>query len=80
MIWMQNSVPKEIFCGILKEGAQIVDLLNVMEAHVALMDLENVRIFKEMRNSSKSKSTTARLQIFIKQSVQRSSRSRILSF
>ena len=35
----------------LKEGAQIVDLLNVMEAHVALMDLENVRIFKEMRNS-----------------------------
>lgn len=34
----------------IKEGAQIVDLLNVMEAHVALMDLENVRILKEMRN------------------------------
>lgn len=34
----------------LKEGAQIVDALNVMGAHVALMDLENVRIIKEMRN------------------------------
>ena len=35
----------------IKEGEQIVDLLNVMEAHIALMDLENVRILKEMRNS-----------------------------
>lgn len=35
----------------LKEGSQIVDMLNIMEAHVALMDLENVRILKEMRNS-----------------------------
>lgn len=35
----------------LKEGAQIVDILNVMGAHVSLMDLENVRILKEMRNS-----------------------------
>lgn len=34
----------------LKEGEQIVDLLNVMEAHLALMELENVRIVKEMRN------------------------------
>lgn len=35
----------------IKEGEQIVDLLNVMEAHVSLMNLENVRILKEMRNS-----------------------------
>ncbi len=35
----------------IKEGSQIVDLLNVMEAHIALMNLENVRILKEMRNS-----------------------------
>jgi DNA-binding protein WhiA len=35
----------------LKEGAAIVDLLNVMEAHVSLMNLENLRIVKEMRNS-----------------------------
>ena len=31
---------KRYFVVYLKEGAQIVDLLNVMEAHVALMDLE----------------------------------------
>lgn len=35
----------------LKEGSQIVDMLKVMEAYVSLMDLENVRILKEMRNS-----------------------------
>ncbi len=34
----------------IKEGAQIVDALNIMGAHTALMDLENVRIIKEMRN------------------------------
>ena len=35
----------------LKEGDQIVNLLNIMEAHVALMELENVRILKDMRNN-----------------------------
>lgn len=35
----------------LKEGSQIVDMLNVMEAYVSLMNLENVRIVKEVRNS-----------------------------
>ncbi|MCR5357239.1 MAG: DNA-binding protein WhiA [Lachnospiraceae bacterium] len=35
----------------IKEGALIVEALNVMEAHVALMDYENSRILKEMRNS-----------------------------
>jgi DNA-binding protein WhiA len=35
----------------LKEGSQIVDLLNIMEAPIALMEMENVRILKEMRNS-----------------------------
>lgn len=35
----------------LKEGSQIVDMLNVMEAYVALMNLENVRILKEVRNT-----------------------------
>ncbi len=42
---------KEHYIVYLKEGEQIVDLLNVMEAHVALMDLENVRILKDMRNN-----------------------------
>ena len=35
----------------LKEGEQIVDALNVMGAHVALMNLENVRVLKDVRNS-----------------------------
>ena len=35
----------------LKEGSQIVDMLNVMEAYVSLMKMENERILKEMRNS-----------------------------
>lgn len=42
---------KRNYVVYIKEGSQIVDLLNVMEAHVSLMDLENVRILKEMRNS-----------------------------
>ena len=35
----------------LKDGEHIVDVLNIMGAHVCLMELENVRIVKEMRNS-----------------------------
>lgn len=35
----------------IKEGSGIVDLLNIMEAPVSLMNLENLRIVKEMRNS-----------------------------
>lgn len=42
---------KKNYVVYIKEGSQIVDILNVMEAHVALMNLENVRILKEMRNS-----------------------------
>ena len=42
---------KKSYVVYVKEGAQIVDMLAVMEANVALMDLENIRILKEMRNS-----------------------------
>ena len=35
----------------LKDGEHIVDVLNIMGAHVSLMELENVRIVKELRNS-----------------------------
>ena len=35
----------------IKEGSAIVDLLNIIEAHVALMNFENLRIEKEIRNS-----------------------------
>ena len=45
------TLRKRSFVLYVKEGSQIVDLLNVMEAHVALMKFENVRILKEMRNS-----------------------------
>lgn len=44
-------VRKKSYVVYLKEGSQIVDILNVMEAHVSLMELENVRILKEMRNT-----------------------------
>lgn len=42
---------KKYYVVYIKEGSQIVDILNIMEAHVSLMNLENVRILKEMRNS-----------------------------
>ena len=42
---------KNHYVVYLKEGSQIADLLNVMEAHNALMEFENVRILKEVRNS-----------------------------
>lgn len=44
-------VRKKMYVVYLKEGAQLVDMLNIMEAHVSLMELENVRILKEMRNA-----------------------------
>lgn len=42
---------KNHFVVYIKEGDKIVDALNVMEAYKALMNLENVRIMKEMRNN-----------------------------
>lgn len=42
---------KNSFVVYLKEGEQIVDLLNVIGAHTALLELENVRIYKEVRNN-----------------------------
>lgn len=42
---------KKSYVVYLKEGSQIVDLLNIMGAHVALMEMENIRIVKDIRNS-----------------------------
>lgn len=42
---------KRYFVVYVKEGSQIAELLQIMEAPVALMELENIRIVKEMRNS-----------------------------
>lgn len=42
---------KGSFVVYIKEGEDIVDFLNIIGAHRALMDLENIRILKEMRNN-----------------------------
>ena len=42
---------KKSYVVYVKEGAQIVEMLAVMEANVSLMNLENIRIVKEMRNN-----------------------------
>lgn len=34
----------------VKDGSKVIDLLNIMGAHQALMGMENIRIVKEMRN------------------------------
>lgn len=43
---------KNRFVVYIKESEGIIDVLNVMEAHKASMELENVRIIKDMRNSA----------------------------
>ncbi len=48
---IRHTIRKRSYIVYLKEGSQICDVLNIMEAHVALMKLENIRIYKEMRNS-----------------------------
>ncbi len=42
---------KKYYVVYLKEGEEIVNLLGLMEAHRSLMELENMRIYKDMRNS-----------------------------
>jgi DNA-binding protein WhiA len=42
---------KKHYVVYIKEGDQIVDILNVMEAPVALMELENIRILRGMRGN-----------------------------
>ncbi len=41
---------KKYYVVYIKEGAKISDVLSLMEAHVAMMEFENIRILKEMRN------------------------------
>lgn len=42
---------KGIYVVYIKEGEQIVDVLNILGAHNALLEAENVRIIKDMRNN-----------------------------
>lgn len=48
-------IRKKYYVVYLKEGSMIVDALNVMEAHRALMDMENIRILKDVRNQTNRK-------------------------
>lgn len=41
---------KKYYVVYMKEGENIADFLNIIEAHKALMEFENTRIFKDMRN------------------------------
>ena len=42
---------KDNYIVYLKEGEQIVDMLNIMGAHQALLKLEDVRVLKDVRNN-----------------------------
>ena len=42
---------KNNYVVYLKEGEHIVNLLSIIGAHSALLDLENIRIYKDMRNN-----------------------------
>lgn len=44
-------VRKNKYVVYLKEGEQIVDILNIMGAYTSLLNLENIRIVKQMRNN-----------------------------
>lgn len=47
----KQVIRKKHYVVYIKEGSQIVETLNVIGAHKALMDYENSRILKDMRNS-----------------------------
>lgn len=42
---------KNYYIIYLKEGERIIDLLNIIGAHTCLLELENIRVYKEMRNN-----------------------------
>lgn len=42
---------KENYVIYIKEGEQIVDILNIIGAHQALLKFENIRVFKDVRNN-----------------------------
>lgn len=50
-IFAKTIIRKKHYVVYLKDGEEIVNLLNVMGAHVSLMEFENQRILKEISNS-----------------------------
>lgn len=47
----KTVIRKHYHVVYVKEGSQVAELLNIMEAHKALMNFENERIVKDVRNS-----------------------------
>lgn len=47
----KSIVRKNYHVIYVKDGSQVAELLNIMEAHIALMKFENARIVKDVRNS-----------------------------
>jgi len=48
----KSVIRKSSHVVYLKEAEQIIDFLNILGAHSQLLDFENVRIMKEMRNKT----------------------------
>lgn len=42
---------KKYYVVYIKDGEMIVDMLNIMGAHISLMNMENIRIKKDIRNN-----------------------------
>lgn len=50
-LYAKTVIRKSNYVVYFKGSENIVDVLNIMGAHKALMELENIRIMKEMRNN-----------------------------
>lgn len=50
-IFAKSIEKKNYFIVYIKEAEQIVNLLNIIEAHKALLEFENIRIVKDLRNN-----------------------------
>ena len=48
----KSVIRKNSYVVYLKEAEQIIDFLNILGAHGQLLDFENIRIVKEMRNKT----------------------------
>lgn len=46
-----DCTAKKVLCGLHKRRSRNFGFLNVVEAHVALMEFENSRIVREVRNT-----------------------------
>lgn len=49
-LFAKIATRRDLFVVYLKDGQEIVDCLNLMGAYISLMEMENVRILKEVNN------------------------------